>query len=184
MKSLYSFILLVIVLGIGYYLTHLPLSPTTSIAYASSVHGIRFSYPHRYFLEERNVGEGARSYYAIILTENTEEHRAVREGEAPGREGPVAITIDIHSNVEGLSPEAWVRANPQFSNFNLIKGDMQTTRMGALSSVSYSWDGLYTADSVVISLRNTIYLFSVTYLAPEDQIRKDFSALLQTVRFE
>jgi len=77
--------------------------------YKSIPYRLSFSYPSDYFLEEKNTGSATRSRYTITLYEDTKENRLVREGKSPGREGPVAITVDIFQNLENQSLESWVR---------------------------------------------------------------------------
>src|SRR3989344_7074505 len=48
--------------------------------YNSARFGISFFYPKGYHLEEREVGDALRYRTTIVLTEDTEENRLVREG--------------------------------------------------------------------------------------------------------
>lgn len=151
--------------------------------YTSVAHGLSFEYPSYYFLEEKNTGTAQGGRTTIILTEDTEENRLVREGKSPGREGPVAITIDVYQNSsEDLSAEAWVRGSND-SNFKLSNGLLSVTDVGGERGVAYAWSGLYEADNVAVSSNGKVYSFVVTYIAPNDQIRNDFQKLLKTVSF-
>ncbi|MEK9131414.1 MAG: hypothetical protein AAB447_00715 [Patescibacteria group bacterium] len=149
--------------------------------YLSSEFGIEFFYPKNYFLETKEFGNAERRHVAIILTEDTKENKAVREGRAPGREGPVAITFDLYQNPEGGTPLQWVKGNNN-SNYKLSStGTIRNTIVASESAVAYSFSGLYEADATAFAHRGYMVLATVTYLTPEDQIRKDFTALLKTV---
>lgn len=152
--------------------------------YSSTTLGLAFKYPSHYFLEEKNTGTPQRGRTTIILTEDTEENRLVREGKSPGREGPVAITIDIHqNNLDNLSAEAWIRGSND-SNFKLSNGLLTSVMLGGYPAIQYVWSGLYEADNVVSAANGNLYSLSVTYIAPNDQIRNDFRELLKTVSLQ
>lgn len=153
-------------------------------SYSSSTLRLAFNYPDNYFLEEKDVSTPQRGRYAVILTEDTEENRLVREGKAPGREGPVAITVDVfQNNLEKTIAETWVRSTND-SNYKLSPDGMLTSAtVGSKEGVLYSWDGLYGARSVVVADDNFVYMFTVTYLGAEDQIIEDFEQILKTVQF-
>jgi len=149
--------------------------------YSSTIFGMTFKYPSYYFLEEKNTGTSQRPRTTIILTEDTEENRLVREDLSPGREGPVAITIDIHQNdIDNLSAEAWVRSSND-SNFKLSNGLLSSVTIAGRQAVSYAWSGLYEADNVVVASNDNLYSLAVTYLTPSDQIRRDFHNLLTSI---
>lgn len=150
--------------------------------YDSDKFELRFKYPKKYFLETKELGDGHRGHFAIVLTEDTEENRLVREGKAPGREGPVAISIDLYQSPEELRPLSWVMGHSG-SNFKLSDGAYELTTLAGREAVSYSWDGLYRADNVVVTHNDYIASMVVTYITPEDEIRKDFGEILKTVEF-
>jgi len=153
--------------------------------YTSEKFGFQFYYPKKYFLEEKEVGNAERYHYAIILTEDTEENRLVREGKSPGREGPVSINIDTYqNNLDNLSAEEWIR-NTNDSNFKLsLEGVITKIMVGNKEALSYRWSGLYEADNLVVARDENIFSFVVTYLTPEDEIRKDFDEIIKAVEFE
>ena len=101
MKKIILLAGVLILIAFGYLVfapSESPVQTETVETYSSEKYGIAFSYPQRYFLEEKELGNAERAHHAIILTEDTEENRDVREGRAPGREGPVSITIDFYQN--------------------------------------------------------------------------------------
>ena len=158
-------------------------SPTEKM-YRSEALGIAFDYPAHYYLEEKNLSTGARTRYALILTEDTEENRAVREGTAGPREGPTAITIDIfQNNLDNYTTEKWVRGTND-SNFKLSPdGVLTATLLGGEAALTYRWSGLYEGETVAVARPDFIYAASVTFLTPEDTTRDDFDKVLESVRF-
>ena len=151
--------------------------------YESSSIGIAFDYPNNYFLEVKDTGSPQRKRTAIILTEDTEENRLVREGKTPPREGPVAITVDIFQNSEKLSAEGWVRGM-SYSNFKLSSDEPTIFTYKDRDAVSYRWSGLYEGQSVVFAHKENIVMLSVTFIAPSDSIITVFEDMLESVELK
>ncbi len=147
--------------------------------YQSDKFGFEFYYPKNYFLEEREVGDGHREHYLIMLTEDTEENKLVREGKSPGREGPIAITIDIYqNNLDALTLEQWLKETNN-SNFKLSSdGIYSHISVAGQKAILYKWSGLYEADNVAFIKGDRIYSIAATYIAPDDVIRNDFALLI------
>ncbi len=152
--------------------------------YVSPNTGVSFSYPATYFLEEKSVGNGERAHYSIILTEDTEENRAVREGGTPGREGPTAITIDAYqNNLDRYTADQWIQ-NTSESNFKLSPdGKLSATDINGVPATAYRWSGLYEGKTTVVAFPAYVFAFSVTYLTPDDQIVKDFDGVTLSTTF-
>jgi len=148
-------------------------------------HGASFTYPAHYSLEEKDTGNGERARYSVILTEDTEENKAVREGRAPGREGPTAITLDIYQNdLDSMSAREWIEGTSD-SNYKLSPDSVLAPRtLGGLPGFEYRWSGLYEARAVAVANDSFVYSFTATYLTPSDPILTDFEAILQSVRFK
>ncbi len=177
-------ILAIVIVG-GIFLLNQPYSkPATVDTKQYEGHGISFSYPAHYFLEEKNTGNAERARYSIILTEDSEENKAVREGRAPGRDGPTAIVIEIFQNdLDYRTAEQWIKETSD-SNYKLSPDSVLTAReVGALSGFAYRWSGLYEARTIAVANDSFVYSFTATYLTPEDLILKDFETLLQSVKF-
>jgi hypothetical protein len=154
--------------------------PVETKLYSSNKYGLSFNYPAGYYLEEKDVNTAERLHHQIILTEDTEENRLVREGQAPGREGPVAITIDIYqNNLDKMSAMGFITGTGD-SNYKLGNGTISTTTKGTITGFEYEWSGLYEAKSLVVALPSYIYMFSVTRINPDDRIVADFEGILQT----
>jgi len=153
-------------------------------SYQNESYGLSFKYPPHYFLEEKEVGNGERKHYAIILTEDTEENRLVREGKSPGREGPIAITFDVYqNNLDKLSLIDWL-TKTNASNFKLSDGTYATTTIASINGINYRWSGLYEADAVAFLHKENIIAATATYIAPEDSTLKDFEKILETIHLD
>lgn len=178
-------IIAIAVLSFGVYMYLSPQGEGTVdsglITYTSDAHGLTFSYPNTYYLEEREVGNGERTHYAIVLTEDTEENKAVREGRAPGREGPVAVTVDIYqNNLDRLDAETWIRSTND-SNFKMSPdGELTPYSVSGLPGYIYRWSGLYEAVAVAVSNDRFVYAFTSTYITPQDPIRDVFDTVVES----
>jgi hypothetical protein len=149
--------------------------------FSSQEFKLSFEYPALYHLEQKNINNTHRVHEQIMLTEDTEENRLVREGQAPGREGPTAITIDIYqNNLDNQSARSFIIGSSD-SNYKLGDGNISTTTRGGLMGFEYSWSGLYEGRSFVVSRPDYIYMFSVTRLDPGDRILKDFEEVMKSV---
>jgi len=152
----------------------------TKIEYATFSHpllGLSFDYPKTYIIREQTVQNGG---FEAILVEDTAENRAIWNGEAPGREGPISINIQSFPNPENLSPLTWAEQN-KISNLSLVIGDIQNFEMSGAPAILYQWDGLYRADQIIFTNKNKIFLLSSTYLNEEDEIRIIFANLITSL---
>jgi len=156
---------------------------STLKTYSSKELGISFSYPEYYFLEEKNE-ENRR---VLILTEDTEENRLLREGlpeNTPGRDGPVAITFQVFPNTKNQTAKDWVKDSTS-SNFRLsTDGKIEETIISNKIGARYSTTGLYEAKNVVITVKNYILMVSGTYIDPTDRIISDYEAILKNIHIE
>lgn len=180
------FIVIIAIAGIFYFSQKK--SPTetadTIKTYTNASYGVTFSYPADYFLTEREVGNGERYHYVIMLVEDTEFNRDLIAGKILGTEGPIAITLDIYqNNLDLLSAEAWMKNNSE-SNFKLGNGSYDVGSAGGLQVVSYLWDGLYRGKTVAIANDSNVYAFTATYNADSDMTIKDLDALLGSVKIK
>lgn len=186
MKKVLMAVVLIGVLAIGFFIWSQRTSPAGVSAGMRQYtnHGVSFLYPAHYFLEEQVSENVKRTHYSIILTEDTEENKAVREGKAPGREGPTAITIDVFQNdLDYLTAEEWIK-HVSSSNYSLSVDSILTPqRVGTISGFAYRWSGLYEAKAVVVANDSFLYSFTATYLTQDDLILKDFGGILESVKF-
>lgn len=158
---------------------------TKNVSFTSSSTGISFIYPGTYHLEEKNTGTGERSRFTIVLMEDTEENKAVRDGTAPPREGPVTITIDaFQNNLDSYTAESWIRGTND-SNYKLSPdGVIEETAISGEKALKYRWSGLYEGETYALAQGDWIFALSVTYMSKEDLIRTDFQKILDTVTFQ
>ena len=109
------------------------------------------------FSETKEFGNAERRHVAIILTEDTKENKAVREGRAPGREGPVALLLICIKILKGHSASMGKGNNN--SNYKLSStGTIRNTIVASESAVAYSFSGLYEADATAFAHRGIWYL--------------------------
>jgi hypothetical protein len=153
------------------------------LEYSSNELGISFSYPAKYFLEERTINTAERLHKTIVLIEDTPTNRELIKGEVPS-EGPTAITIDVfQNNLDKNTAKQFIEGNA-FSNYKLGNGEIEEGTLGNLPAYRYFWDGLYRGESVVVANDNHIYMFSATYLEETDDIRSDLYEILDTVKIK
>jgi hypothetical protein len=153
-----------------------PEAPVVPV-YTSSKYGVTFSYPDTYALQERELGNAERWHHSIVLI-NKEWLAKMPDG----GEGPPAIGVDIYqNNLDKLSLEEWVRGT-SLSNFKLsTDGKLSLASVAGAKAFYYQWDGLYRGESYVTTHSGNIVVFSATYNAEDDQIRKDFREVLGSV---
>ncbi len=150
--------------------------------YTSTTFNISFNYPRSYF-EQITSHEGERAQNVVTLFEDTQENRDVVGGKAPGREGPPTITIAMFQNdLDKYTTDSFIR-NTSFSNFKLSDGIIASTTVAGEAAVRYHASGLYENENVVIARPDYVYMFTVSYLNPNDQIVKDFEDVLASVAF-
>lgn len=153
-------------------------------SYKSDKFGFEFKYPKQYFVEEKEVKSIIGMHTAVILTEDTEENRMLREGKLVGRAGPVAITVDIYSNSsDRLTPEEWTRKRSD-SNFKLSDGVLTKIHVDGRVAVYYSWEGLYKSNTVVTASGPYMFVITGSYIHSDDQIRGYFSQVVTFMRFK
>lgn len=194
MKAFIGLIVAVVLAAGGYWLLSdqavqvpMPGTSTTTTStpggnlksYISSEYGIEFRYPSTYELSERDLpGSAQRRHHVVTLV------RALDLPAPQGGEGPPAITVEmIQNDLDDQTTEEWIR-NSSASNFKQSDGILSTTTIAGQQSRTYTWDGLYRGDTTVIARPAYIYAFTVTYLTPEDAIRRDFEDVLRTLVFK
>lgn len=165
-------------------------NPVNAKEYKNDSYGIAFAYPHDYFLDEYDMSDGSagspqvahRARHSVVLSEDTETNRAIREGRMMETEGTPSITIDIHqNNLDKQTVEDWVTGSA-YSNFKLGDGTYESVTVAGVPAVHYFWDGLYPGESLVFAHQDNIIMLSGTYLEPTDRIRGDFGAVVQSFR--
>jgi len=146
--------------------------------YSSPAHGISFHYSPSLYLKEVET-PSSRPLLSVVLVEDTIENRDVLEGRSTiAREGPVSITIEVYPNPDELPAEDWVRSD---TNWTVRTSEVAPIGRGQITGVTYSWSGLYEGKSVIVTEGSRAYVFSVTWLTPEDVVLAEFDRLLASV---
>ncbi len=135
------------------------------------------SYSDDYFVWMPVMAGQAVEDYTVQFFEDTPENRSVVEGEAseaPGREGPMAITVNVYPKKPTQDLASWIEATPE-SNFQL--GDKKTvaSTLAGREALGYHWSGLYEGDSLAAILNEEeVLVMSVTYISPDDKTYQDW----------
>lgn len=150
--------------------------------YSSLEYGLSFSRPPNYvFFENTSVGE--RLQHAIVFVEDTPENREFLSNPGSATEGPPTITINIfQNNIDKYTLQSFVEGT-DLSNFKLSDGKKTEIIVGGKPAWRYRATGLYENDNVVVVRPEYVYMFTVFFNSPDDQIRKDFDTILKTVGF-
>jgi hypothetical protein len=172
------------------YALHLPQTqPQTSIntptvearplkTFYNPTYGIALNYPDNYAVQEHDA-TGAQKHHSIIIGDKT-----ALSNPPANSEGPPAMTIDIYDNPTHQTPEKWIKNN-SFSNYKLSQNTtLATTTVATIPAFAYPWDGLYRSTSIVFPQKDKIYMLSVGYNSPDDQIRKDFAEVVASIQFD
>jgi hypothetical protein len=155
--------------------------------YSSQELGFEFSYktgPEGYVLEERTPSanpEGLKK--AIVLMQTKDKENLDTNGAPVGGEGPATITINIFKNLKNRQPSVWVKENIAYSTVNLSRAEPVEVVVGGANGVRYSADGLYASDNVVVAHGGNIYVFNGMYIDVESSLKKDFSPIIDSVKF-
>lgn len=186
----------IIVLGGVYVLSPKTFSPVVKVGepevmdqiasstiknYSSPEYGLSFQYPDGYILLEHEVGSPESPQKAIVIVEDNKSNRDILEGKVPEvGEGPTNITIDIFQNTKKLSVEDWVTEKASWILQNEKK---EPITISGKPGFTYFWDRLFAGKSSIVTENNRTYIFSVTWITPEDKMLKDFQKILDSVKF-
>ena len=186
MKKVYFSFLVVVLVLVGLYF--MPLSKNgveekNTATFSSPELGVEFSYPTGptgYVLEETTpVANSKNLLRTIVLMQTVDASK-----EQPlGGEGPATITMNIFKNSQKQWPEVWANENIQFSNINLKIGDILEATVGGANAIRYMADGLYASENVVVAHGENMYVVSGMFLDAESQLRKDFSPIVDSIKF-
>lgn len=151
-----------------------------TVAYKNTTYKLGFKYPENYYKKEKlDAGTAESPQLSTILVEDTEENRAVVDGTSTEvREGPIAITADVYQNPDKLATKDWVGKD---TNWTVANSVATRTTVAGLEALTFTWSGLYEGKTVIVTSGDKAYVFSVTWMNPDDQIKKDFEALLSTI---
>lgn len=193
MKVLFAIVTSSIVVLLGYYVIFADKSEDKKDAaslneamiatYQDSRGGIVFDYKtgiKGYVTEERvPVATDEEPIKTIVLIPSEDATEAPPLG---GEASPV-ISVALYTNSENLSPLAWAEKNPQYSTINLLQGERGDITVAGASAIRYMADGLYVSENVVIAHNGMIYVITGQFIDEQTDIRRDFSPLIESIRF-
>ncbi len=156
--------------------TPMPQAPQSTHDYTDEYIGIAFNYPtDRYDIFE--IADAGREWGGQVLVFLPKGYQA-----PVGGEGPPTITITTYP-VQDKTLQQWLESDPR-SNWQLLVDDRASrpTTVDGKQAVWYHHTGLYENDAVAVLHSNNAIVFSVGYLAPTDQVRQDFNAVMETMQ--
>jgi hypothetical protein len=151
-----------------------------SLAYKNASYKLGFKYPETYYKKEKlDAGTPESPQLSVILAEDTPDNRAVLDGTTTEtREGPTAITVDVYQNTDKLATKDWIGKD---TNWTVANSVATRTTVAGLEALTFTWSGLYEGKTVIVTSGDKAYVLSVTWMNPDDQIKKDFETLLSTI---
>lgn len=152
-------------------------------AYGNTSYKLKFSYPETYYLKEKiDAGAMEGPEFAVTLVLDTPDNRALVDGtSAIAGEGPTSINVSVYKNPEKLPAKDWVTRDPNWAVTNSV---VTRTSVAGIEGISFTWSGLYEGKTVIVTTGTMVYTFSVTWITPDDTIKKDFEKILSTVSFK
>jgi hypothetical protein len=191
-KIIYILIVVALLIG-GYYLymywalgndsVGVDQTPQTKSTYSKSDIGLEFDYaegPDGYVIDERMpVDLGTGLIKNIILTRTDDTLNAP----PAGGEGPAVITISVFENTKKQFPRTWADENIQYSNINLIRGEVEETVVGGANAIRYMADGLYASENVVVAHGDNVYVITGQFIDQDSPIHRDYQDLVNSIRF-
>ncbi len=153
-----------------------PIDPNTQ-TYQNSQYGISFSYiggDDGYVL----VPSPEFGPLSLMLYDADDWADFVKSTDP--REGPPGMSADVFLNVDRESASEWIMRGER-SNYDRSRG-YEKVKIGGYDAVRYGASGLYEMDYAVIGTDRYMYVLSASYFTPEDKIRSDFNALLNSIK--
>ncbi len=187
-------VVLIVLLGLFYLIQPvMPVPPTPDdelppppveeppLTFADPLRRFSMSYPADYFAwMPVMAGQPVEDYTVQFFADTAENHAVVEgppageAGEAPGREGPTGIMVNIYRKKPSQDLRSWLAGTPE-SNFQL--GDKQTTAttLAGREALGYHWSGLYEGESIATILNDEeVLVLSATYISPDDKTSQDW----------
>ena len=151
------------------------------VPYSSVEYKISFEHPSGLYLKEiPNAGTPESPQLAVVLVEDTQVNRDILDGKSElGGEGPTAIAVEVYQNPDGLEAQAWAE---QGTDWTVSDEKLTPIVVAGQEGISFNWDGLYQGKSLIVTKGTLAYVFSVTWLTPEDQLIKDFDMVLNSTK--
>ena len=147
----------------------------TTEKYESGTHGVSFSYPSTYAVEERDLEINGTNGHFIPLMRKADVVPA-------NGEGGTAMTVAIFNNRQNVPLADFLQNLKSLTPEPTTGWDYTEASVAGKEGIAYSGTGLYESDNVAVAGTGKVYLFSTSWLTREDQILKDFDALLKSVQ--
>lgn len=125
--------------------------------------------------------EEASDFEDAVFLMQKADYDAMKSGGV--MEGPPSITVLVYKNTKNLSARAWADANKTVSNIGLKAGEVSDTTIQGAKGIRYDVDGLYRAQTLVVSSNGYVYVISGSYLDENSAIFKDFGTILGSFLF-
>jgi|GEM_PF-2033668 len=140
--------------------------------------GLTFTYPDTYTAVSPEMLD--LSAEEVVNLFDKDDYRELMESTEP-REGPTAITLQVFDNPENQAAGEWIMEHAQTVNYNPDLGRLQPREIAREDGVAYRFTGLYEGDAAAFTAGGKLYLFTVTWMGPNDQIREDFEGVLSSI---
>lgn len=153
------------------------------LTYSQSDIGLEFDYPEGplgYVVDERmpvDLGTGLIKNIILMRTEDTLHEPPV------GGEAPPAIVISVFGNTKKQFPRSWADENIQYSNINLVTGEVEEAVVGGANAIRYMTDGLYKSENVVVAHGDHVYIITGQFMDLNSPIHREYQVLVESVRF-
>lgn len=98
-------------------------------------------------------------------------------------EGPQSIQVFVMRNPDKLSSRVWALGNTQYSNANIMRGDMRDETFGTTGGVTYVADGLYAMEYHIVTAGKYVYVFIGSYDGDTSPVLTDYHQFLSTFEF-
>jgi hypothetical protein len=172
-----------LVFGLWYMSTSRQLSHNAGIdAKQATIGEVSFAYPSHYGVYEKVNSPYTKALNTVVWYENTIPNQNFFAGKTPSpSEPPTALSLDIFANEKNSSPKEFLMSDRPYM---FGKGDGVSVTINGKQGLVLDWDGLYRGKSVVFNHDGKLYIFSVTYNSPQDEMVRNFDLMMGSVSFK
>lgn len=141
-------------------------------------YGIAFNFPDTYTVQEHD-SITVPKHHTIVIGD-----KAALANPPQNSESPPTMAIDIYDNPTKETPQKWITTNAASNYKQSENAALATTTVAGIPAYAYAWDGLYRSASIVFPDNGKIYMLSVGYNSPDDQLYKDFAGIVAAIQFD
>lgn len=176
MKKLLSLLFILLVIGVGIYYWNAREASAGPRVYRDNVVGFSFAYDASKLklVDDKPQDADPNLIKTVRLSEPS----------SGGDEPPAAVVFQVFRNPSNLTPEAWIRQNPEISNAGLMRNGGTTITVAGRMSVSYEADGLYASRNAVFVDRDQVYFITGQFIDRNSDIYFAYDKLLQTLEIK